>query len=172
MECLGIVGCGKDKQSLHMRPIDVWLNEYAVSHQHPTNKLIHWICVPAIVVSLVGVLWWLPVPTVFSEISPILNWGTVFLMAAIVYYFVLSVPLAIGMVLIIAAVIGIVSWLSGFETPLWQISLAIFVIAWIGQFVGHMIEGKRPSFFKDLQFLMIGPAWLLASLYRKLRIPY
>ena len=42
----------------------------------------------------------------------------------------------------------------------------VFVLAWIGQFIGHLIEGKRPSFFKDLQFLLIGPAWLMAFVYR------
>jgi uncharacterized membrane protein YGL010W len=56
--------------------------------------------------------------------------------------------------------------------PLWAVSLIIFTGAWIGQFVGHKIEGKKPSFFKDLQFLLIGPAWLLSFIYRKIGITY
>jgi uncharacterized membrane protein YGL010W len=56
--------------------------------------------------------------------------------------------------------------------PLWLTSVVIFVVAWIGQFVGHALEGKRPSFFKDLQFLLIGPLWLLATAYRRFSVPY
>ncbi len=155
-----------------MRQIDVWLDEYGDSHQNPTNKAFHWICVPAIVFSLIGLLWSLPVPQVFAETSPILNWGTVFLMASIVYYFIMSIALALGMVLVSALIIFGLARLDTFATPLWQICVAIFVLAWIGQFIGHMIEGKRPSFFKDVQFLMIGPIWLLSFVYKRLGIPY
>lgn len=155
-----------------MRSADEWFAEYGESHINPTNKLIHWICVPAIVVSVIGLLWSLPVPEAFRSISPALNWGTAFVMAAVVYYFLMSVSLGLGMVLVVLAMMAIVNWLDGFATPLWVISLAIFVIAWIGQFIGHIVEGKKPSFFKDLQFLMIGPAWLLGFVYRRLGIPY
>ncbi len=155
-----------------MRSADEWFAEYGESHINPTNKPIHWICVPAIVVSVIGLLWSLPVPEAFRSISPALNWGTAFVMAAVVYYFLMSVSLGLGMVLVVLAMMAIVNWLDGFATPLWVISLAIFVIAWIGQFIGHVVEGKKPSFFKDLQFLMIGPAWLLGFVYRRLGIPY
>jgi len=155
-----------------MRSADEWFAEYGESHINPTNKLIHWICVPAIVVSVIGLLWSLPVPEAFRSISPALNWGTAFVMAAVVYYFLMSVSLGLGMVMVVLAMMAIVNWLDGFATPLWVISLAIFVIAWIGQFIGHVVEGKKPSFFKDLQFLMIGPAWLLGFVYRRLGIPY
>ncbi len=155
-----------------MRSADEWFAEYGESHINPTNKLIHWICVPAIVVSVIGLLWSLPVPEAFRSISPALNWGTAFVMAAVVYYFLMSVSLGLGMVLVVLAMMAVVNWLDGFATPLWVISLAIFVIAWIGQFIGHVVEGKKPSFFKDLQFLMIGPAWLLGFVYRRLGIPY
>lgn len=155
-----------------MAGIEKWLDDYGQSHQNPVNKAVHWICVPAIVFSLIGLLWSLPVPTVFTEISSILNWGTLFLMASIVYYFILSTTLALGMVIISAGVIYALAALDALSTPLWQISAGIFVIAWIGQFIGHMVEGKRPSFFEDLQFLMIGPVWLLSFIYRRLGIPY
>lgn len=155
-----------------MRNIDLWLNEYGESHQNPTNKAVHWVCVPAIVFSLIGLLWSLPVPLVFAQTSTILNWGIVFLMAAIVYYFILSATLALGMVAISALMIYAFARLDDLATPLWQICVVVFVVAWIGQFIGHMIEGKRPSFFKDLQFLMIGPIWLLSFIYRRLGIPY
>jgi uncharacterized membrane protein YGL010W len=128
------------------RKVDQWLAEYGESHRDPANKLLHWICVPLIVISLVGLLWHLPVPQALRVASPLLNWGTVLLVGAVVYYVAISWSLALGMVL--------------------------FVVAWIGQFIGHHYEGKRPSFFKDVQFLLIGPLWLLSFVYRKLRIPY
>lgn len=154
------------------RPVDQWINEYGESHQNPVNKLIHWICVPAIVYSVVGLLWSLPVPVVFSDTSPILNWGTLFLMASVVYYFILSIPLALGMVVVIFGLVYLLNWSNGLSIPLWQISVAMFVLAWIVQFIGHNIEGKKPSFFKDIQFLMIGPLWLLSFVYKRLGIPY
>ena len=149
-----------------------WLIAYGESHTNQTNEMIHWICVPLIALSVIGMLWSLPVPDAFLRISPIMNWGMLFMMAAVVYYFILSPSLAIGMILVISIFIAALVWMDGFSIPLWQICLAIFVLAWIGQFIGHVIEGKRPSFFKDLQFLMIGPMWLLALIYRRLGIRY
>lgn len=151
---------------------DQWFDEYGASHQNPVNKLLHWICVPLIVISLVGLLWSIPVPQAFTDISPALNWGTAFVMAATVYYFILSFSLALGMLPFVIVVVLAVGWMDRLDWPLWSLSGAIFVVAWAGQFVGHALEGRRPSFFKDLQFLMIGPVWLLGSVYRRLGIPY
>ena len=155
-----------------MRAVEIWFDEYARSHQNRANKILHWICVPLIVISLVGLLWSLPAPQAFRDISPALNWATAFVMAAVVYYFIMSISLAIGMLPFVIAVVAVVAWLDSWQTPLWLLSLGIFAIAWIGQFAGHAIEGKRPSFFQDMQFLMIGPIWLLAFVYRRLGIPY
>lgn len=155
-----------------LRTVQDWLNEYGESHTNPVNKRIHWVCVPLIALSVIGVLWALPVPAAFVEISPVMNWGTLFMMASVVYYFILSPSLAIGMLLVIAVFTATLVWLDGLPVPLWQSCAAIFVLAWIGQFIGHAIEGAKPSFFKDLQFLMIGPMWLLAFVYRRLGISY
>lgn len=155
-----------------MKGADEWFKEYGESHMNPVNKTIHWICVPAIVFSLIGLLWSLPAPRIFLEISPWINWGTLFVAAAMLYYLALSWPLAIGMMLVSALVVWGNSWIAQLDTPLWQIALAIFLFAWIGQFIGHKIEGKKPSFFKDIQFLLIGPIWLLGFVYRRLGIRY
>ena len=151
---------------------EYWLQAYGADHRHPLNKKLHHVCVPLIVISLVGLLWSIPVPAEFREISPALNWGTALLLASVVYYFIISIPLAIGMLPLVLLTVVIVNWLDGLALPLWMSSAAIFVLAWAGQFIGHVAEGKRPSFLRDLQFLMIGPLWLLAGLYRKLGIPY
>ena len=155
-----------------MRGVSEWLGEYGASHQNPTNKLLHWICVPPIVLAVMGFLWSVPVPAAFAALSPWLNWATLAAAAAVVYYLALSPALAAGIALSFLVLLGLTQWLTGLPWPLWLTSLAIFVIAWGGQFAGHAIEGKRPSFFKDLQFLLIGPLWLLAAAYRCLRLPY
>jgi uncharacterized membrane protein YGL010W len=155
-----------------MKSVDQWLAEYGESHRHRGNKVLHWICVPVIVVSLIGLLWSLPVPAAWREISPLLNWGVLLMLFGVAYYVAMSWSLAIGMVVFVTVVIGTIVWLERLPGSLWATCIALFVVAWIGQFIGHHYEGKRPSFFKDIQFLMIGPLWLLSFIYRKLRIPY
>lgn len=117
-------------------------------------------------------LWSLPVPSAFAAVSPWLNWGSAFLLAGLVYYSVLSIPLALGMLPVTLAIVVIVGWMASLSVSLLGLSLAIFVIAWIGQFIGHKIEGAKPSFFEDIQFLMIGPLWILAAVYRKFGLRY
>ena len=95
-----------------------------------------------------------------------------FLLLSLAYYFYLSACLAIGMLIYCAIMYVALYWLAGSTDHLLQIYTALFIIAWIGQFIGHSIEGKRPSFFRDIQFLMIGPLWLLSAVYRKLNIRY
>lgn len=151
-----------------MRTAQDWLDAYGESHQNPLNKTIHWVCIPWIMISLLGLLASIPSP--FA--NPWLHWGTGLIAVAIVYYAMLSVPLAIGMAVIGSIMLGITAGLAHLPMPLWLSSLIIFVVAWIGQFIGHKIEGKKPSFFEDLQFLLIGPMWLLAAIYRRIGIGY
>lgn len=156
-----------------MKTIDQWLSEYGESHQNQTNKAVHWICVPLIMFSLIGLLWSIPTPEVFHNSSFPLNFGTLFLFFAMFYYLMLSVKLTIGMLLISCIIVLGNYQLAQIEVvPLWLISMLIFAAAWVGQFIGHNIEGKKPSFLKDLQFLLIGPLWTIAFLYRKMDISY
>jgi len=152
-----------------MRNVNTLLNEYSESHQNRINKKIHWVCVPAIMFSLLGILWSLPFPT---KISPLINWATILITLSIIYYFFLSWKLAIGMFFSSLFMILILQWMDGFTVPLWQFAVAIFIMAWIGQFIGHYIEGKRPSFLRDIQFLLIGPVWLLVDIYRKFHLRF
>lgn len=154
-----------------MRKIDILLNEYGESHQTKMNKNIHFVCVPLIFFSLIGLLASIPVPQTFTNISPSIvqpyvHLGTFVILLGLIYYYRLSKYLFMGMVLFSALVLLIIQLIAiSFTTPLWLIMLCIFVIAWIGQFIGHNHEGKKPSFLKDLQFLMIGPAWTLSHLF-------
>ncbi|MEJ8757515.1 Mpo1-like protein [Pontibacter sp. H259] len=160
-----------------MRPIAQWFEEYGQSHQNDTNKLIHWVCVPLIFFSIIGLLASIPSEALkqfFPDaLQPFVHFGTVVILLGLLFYLRLSVPMFVGMAIVCAIVLWLVHLVDvNFETPLWLVSLIIFVMAWIGQFYGHKVEGKKPSFLKDLQFLLIGPAWLLGFIYRKLGIPY
>ncbi|HEV2611955.1 MAG TPA: Mpo1-like protein [Noviherbaspirillum sp.] len=141
------------------RQIDTLLAKYSESHLNHTNEIIHFICVPAIVFSLLGMIW---------AAHPLAAVGVT--LVSLVYYCTLSVPFAIGMLLMAGAMLWILSLLP--QGMVLQLSIAIFVVAWIGQFIGHKIEGKKPSFFEDLRFLLIGPLFVLGFLYRRLRISY
>lgn len=155
-----------------MRTVHEWLHDYGVSHQNPTNKIIHWFCVPLIVLSTIGLIYSIPTPEFMTSLSPYFNFGTLVLLLAVIYYAVLSIPLAIGLAIFSILVLLALNWMSGLNVALWKQCVAIFAAAWIVQFIGHEIEGKKPSFFKDVQFLMIGPMWLMSFLYKKLGIKY
>jgi uncharacterized membrane protein YGL010W len=138
-----------------MKSLRSWLEEYGESHRNPVNEAIHRLCVPLITFGVLGMLW---------AVSPWLAAALVVLAGA--FYLRLSLPLALGMLVLSALMLGIVTLLPRpFGT-----GLAFFVVGWIGQFYGHHVEGKRPSFFKDVQFLLVGPLWVLDAVYRRLGI--
>lgn len=148
---------------------DAWFAEYGESHQDHTNELIHWVCVPVIFASVLGFITQIPVPAPWHESAPWFNWALVAIALAWLFYLWLSPPLSAGMLLFMAACHLLLTWLEGLVPwPLWRGCAAAFVVAWIGQFIGHKIEGRKPSFFKDVVFLLIGPAWLLSFIYKKL----
>jgi len=131
----------RTQKRLSKRSLEQWLSEYSVSHQNLINKKIHWMAVPTIFVSILGMGMSLSV------------WITLVLSALVLlFYMQLSTPLFLAMGIFILICLSVMAALPiGFKV--WA---SIFVVAWIGQFVGHKIEGKKPSFFEDLQFLLIG----------------
>jgi uncharacterized membrane protein YGL010W len=156
-----------------MRTAEQWLNEYGSSHHNPTNEALHWVCVPVILWCVLGFLWIAPFPGSIRAALPFVNWATLVTLLAVLYYASLSIPLAAGILPLLALMLWSIDALSRHAAaPMWLIFVSAFVLAWIGQFIGHAIEKKRPSFFKDLQFLLIGPLWLLANLYRRLGIRF
>ncbi len=138
-----------------MKTLKVWLDEYSESHQNPVNKNIHWICVPIIYFCVFGILYALHPWAAYAA-----------LLLALAFYVPLSLPLAGGMLVLSLAMLVLIRVIPNL---LW-VSVALFVLAWIGQFYGHKVEGKKPSFFKDLQFLLVGPIWLLNFVYQRLGI--
>jgi len=141
-----------------MRKVDELFARYAESHQNPTNKSIHWVCVPLITWSVIALFWaWSPVA------------AYAFIALALVFYLWLSPVIAIGMLGVTAAFVYPMTLLG---PNVLNVAIAVFVLAWIGQFIGHRIEGKKPSFFEDVKFLLVGPAWLLSFVYRRAGIRY
>jgi uncharacterized membrane protein YGL010W len=147
-----------------MKSLAAWLEEYGESHRNATNITIHWICVPVIFWCVSGLLFQITIPVLGNLAIPVLALATI-------YYATLSRFLWPGMLLF-----GFICLLSAYQlfillnTDSVFVYLGLFTAAWIGQFYGHHVEGKKPSFLKDLQFLMIGPAWLMVKLYRKIGI--
>jgi uncharacterized membrane protein YGL010W len=140
-----------------MTTLDAWLARYGESHRHRVNEAIHWICVPAIAWSAIALAWW---------VSP---YAAIVLCAlALAFYAVLSVPVALGMLAFVGLAIEACVRL---DRHVAAVAVAVFIVAWIGQFVGHKVERRKPAFLDDVKFLLIGPAWVLATLMRRLRIP-
>ena len=146
------------KVSTTPRKLDALLERYGESHRDPRNKAIHWICVPLILWSALAAAW---------ALSPVA--ALALIAASTGFYLSLSWPLAVGMIAVSA---GMVYPVVALHQSVLPVAAIVFVVAWIGQFIGHAIEGRKPSFAEDLKFLLVGPVWLLADLYRRLRIPY
>ena len=153
------------------RPIDRWFAGYSSHHQHPANQRIHVVAVPAILWSVIALLWTLPV--VATWFRPGL-WAALAMFFAWMFYYRASRPLGFGMLAVLVAMAWFTRWLyyALGATQLLYVALAVFALAWIAQFVGHRIEGRKPSFLTDLTYLLIGPAWVLAKLYRRLGWAY
>ncbi|MAD98006.1 MAG: hypothetical protein CMB99_11835 [Flavobacteriaceae bacterium] len=153
-----------------MKTAQEYFDEYAVSHQNETNQLIHYICVPLIFFSVIGLL--MSIPTGFLEdtfklCNPLVeNWAFIVGILIGIFYLRLGFWYLVKMMFVIMVSIILNFWLGNNTNLLWA-SLIIFVLAWIGQFYGHKVEGAKPSFLKDLEFLLIGPLWVIEKLTKK-----
>ena len=146
--------------SIHSEPrrVDQLLAHYGESHQNPRNELIHFIAIPLIMLSLVGMMF---------ALHPFVAYA--FMAASMVYYARLSVVFLLTMVLWSALTVALLFAMGSLVLP---VSVAIFVGAWILQFIGHKIEGKKPSFFEDIQYLWVGPLFVLSKLFGKLGVKW
>ncbi|MFZ9887276.1 MAG: DUF962 domain-containing protein [Myxococcota bacterium] len=151
-----------------MRTAAEWFERYGESHRDPVNKAIHWVCIPVILTTTLGLLQALPHP--FGD-QPHLHWGTIVALLALGFYARLSLTLALGMAVVSLGALVVNHLIVAVGLPLATSSALVFAVAWVLQFIGHKVEGKKPSFLEDLQFLLIGPAWLLQFVYAKVGIP-
>lgn len=158
-----------------MKTMQQWFDEYGESHQNKINKAFHWICVPTIFFTIIGLLSTIPLSVInyTGNNETYFHLGSVVIGLGLIFYLRISFSMFIGMAIFSYAVLFFNKRLDqALEINYALVNFIVFVVAWIGQFIGHKIEGKKPSFFKDLQFLMIGPAWLMGFVYRKLGLRY
>ena len=146
-----------------------WLKEYSESHQNPINKTIHYFCVPAIVISLSGLLWCIPLPSIFPTG---LNCCSIAMFLSLFFYLSISIRHTIYISIFFIICYSLIWFYSTWSTQdnLLYSNIIVFVLAWVAQFIGHVIEGKKPSFMRDLQFLLIGPLWIIDHLVNKFKI--
>src|SRR5581483_2477867 len=150
-----------------------WFAEYGISHQHPLNRAIHWVCVPAIFWSVLGFIWTIPLPATLDEQAPWFNWTLLAIALATGFYVQLSPALSAGMLFFMALCYALLVAVDLYAPwPVWRLACVVFLVAWAGQFAGHLIEHRAPSLRKDLVFLFIGPAWLMSKVYRKIGQKY
>jgi uncharacterized membrane protein YGL010W len=158
-----------------MKKIDSLFAEYAESHQNPKNKTIHWICVPLIFFSILGFISLIPSPQILLKYFGYISLVSIIALVLVTFFYVrLSWKIALIMfILMFICEFFIFKINVSFPySTSWLIYGAIFFLSWIGQFYGHKIEGKKPSFLKDLQFLLVGPIWLLSFILKKWHIKY
>lgn len=150
-----------------MRSMQDWIDSYSADHRHPINQVLHWFCVPLIMWAVIALLWSFPVPLRFLRPGA---WAVLAMVLAFYWYWPRSHRLAGGLLLVFAllALLTNVLFLQLGAVPLRYLAMGVFVVAWIGQFIGHQLEGCKPSFLTDLSCLLIGPAWLMVKLFRKL----
>ncbi|MCH6548692.1 MAG: DUF962 domain-containing protein [Proteobacteria bacterium] len=155
-----------------MTDTERWLAEYGDNHSRTGNRVLHWIAVPLFIFGTVGLLWSLPIPDAFLKISPLLNWGITFLMAAEVYYFIISISLALGMLPLVVATATLIVLLSTAVTSLLWLSIAMLTLGIAGLYLAKGSGRDIHGLARDMQLIMIAPIWLLARLYRRTGIPY
>lgn len=155
-----------------MAETDRWLRDYGASHRNITHAPVYWLSMLAMIFGTVGLLWAIPVPDEFLEISPVLNWGTAFLLATVVYYFIISLPLAIGMLPFIIVIAAFEFWLQWSPFSALRASTGLVVAGLIGLYLGHYRSAGLVGVARDVQLMMIAPVWLLSRLYGRLGIPH
>ena len=152
-----------------MKSVNEWLSAYGRDHKHPVNIKIHKVCVPLILFSVLSLLWAIPTPEDFNSLGSFpLNFSTLFVFGCLLFYFALD-KIFFSIMSVVALVCLTIIYFWAQQDHFLAANLAIFVLAWIGQFVGHKIEGQKPSFLEDLKFLLIGPLWVLKDLRHSLK---
>jgi len=160
------------------RKIDVLFDQYAAYHTHPVNVQINWVCIPLITFSVIGLIWFIPFPHMgfLGKYNGFVNWAS-FLIALSGYYYYRLSPVLSYMVILFVFVLALgVVQLEKLEAAggpaVWMVCGVVFILSLAGQLVGYKLEGKRPSFIEYVKFLLIGPIWLLRSIWLRTGLSY
>jgi uncharacterized membrane protein YGL010W len=160
------------------RPVDIYFDKYNASHQNPTNKLIHWVCIPLTVFSVLGLFWAIPFPYIkfLGQYNGYFNWASFAIAAAMYYYYRLSPVLSYLMLLLLFSFTYGIMELDTLQKTggpaLWLVCSIIFVLAMVGQYIGQQIESRKPSFLDDLKSIAIAPVWLAICVFKKFNMRY
>ena len=160
---------GTSQRDHTVTDIDNWLARYEQSYQSLRSPGAYWASIPMLVLGLTTLLWALPVPIEFQKISPLLNWGSTFLMVAAIYYFIISLSLAIALLPLLLGLAAIQMWLTTSGLPASAISVGLLVAGTVGLILGR--GGALRPVLQDFQLMMLAPAWTLSLLFRHFGIP-
>ena len=152
--------------------MDKWLSDFDANHRNIINASIYWPSTLLLLIGIVCLFACLPIPHEFIEISPILNWGSLLLLVAIVYYCIISIPLAIGMLPFISIIFVLQVYLQNITEYALIISILLTVTSVVGICTGYNKEERLKLVLKDIQLVIIAPLWLLSLTFRRLGIPY
>ena len=129
--------------------------DYAAFHGTPGNKACHYVGIPLIVLAVLALLARVPLLAIGGYDVTLAEVALVLVTA---YYLTLDAVLA---AIMFAASVGLL--FPGRPLPVW-VSVALFVVGWIFQFIGHYVYEKRsPAFYRNLVHLLVGPLWIVAK---------
>ena len=154
------------------KPLDEWADKYGDLKAGGPSQVGAWLGIPLIVASLIGMLWAVPVPVVLTEVSPAINFATLFVMATFVYYCILSVSMGLSGFLFLLATTLPSAWLSATALPLGRLAAAIFVCTFALQLIDTRKATGRLLVTRNLQYLMLGPVWLIRAAFRRFGMAY
>jgi len=156
------------------KKVDLLFAEYAASHQHPSNQLINWVCIPMILFSVLGLLWSIPFPHLnfLGRYNGFVNWASFFIAISGYYYYRLSPVLSYMMILLVFAlsllVVQLEKWEAAGGPAVWLVCVITLLFAIGALFIGQKIEGKESSFKTNVKSVLIGPIWLLKLILLKI----
>lgn len=152
----------------NMKTLEQQLANYALYHRDKRNINTHFIGIPLIVLAVIYLLY-IPIGVWFGIDFKLAH---IAIMAVTAYYLALSPLLGILMLMVLSAMDALVDFSGQFLNQylpggMLTAGIAIFVIGWIFQFIGHYYEGKKPAFVDDLIGLVIGPLFVLVEVLFK-----
>jgi uncharacterized membrane protein YGL010W len=145
-----------------MKSLEQQMSIYAAYHRDPRNKATHFIGVPVIMLAIL-----VPLSFLRIEVAGFGITAAMLLSAAVLaYYFLLDIPLALAMLV----VIGVLIWLAERISALglaqgWAWFGVLFVGGWILQLVGHVFEGRKPALADNLFQIFVAPIFLAAEVF-------